>query len=68
MPSSRGLPNPGLDVLLLEQCRPLFLPVNPWEEEPGGYSPWSCKRVMQDLATKQQQYQEDILAPSEPST
>ena len=31
-----------------------------WEilrtEEPGGHSPWGCKRVKHDLATKQQQY------------
>ena len=28
----------------------------PWTEEPGGlYSPWGCKRVGHDLATKQQQ-------------
>ena len=25
----------------------------PWTEEPGGYSPWGCKRVGHDLATKQ---------------
>ena len=31
---------------------------NPWTEEPGGYSPWGCKRVGHDLATKQQQQQE----------
>ena len=28
----------------------------PWTEEPGrGPSPWGCKRVKHDLATKQQQ-------------
>ena len=28
----------------------------PWTEEPGGlYSPWGCKRVGHDLATKQKQ-------------
>ena len=27
----------------------------PWTEEPGGYSPWDCKKVWHDLATKQQQ-------------
>ena len=25
-----------------------------WMEEPGGYSPWGCKRVGCDLVTKQQ--------------
>ena len=25
-----------------------------WTEEPGGYSPWSCKRVRQDLMTEKQ--------------
>ena len=25
----------------------------PWTEEPGGYSPWGCKRVRHDLATTQ---------------
>ena len=25
-----------------------------WTEEPGGYSPWSCKRVRHDLMTKKQ--------------
>ena len=30
----------------------------PWTEKPGGlYSPWGCKRVGQDLVTKQQQQQ-----------
>ena len=24
-----------------------------WTEEPGGYSPWGCKRVGHNLATKQ---------------
>ena len=27
----------------------------PWTEEPGGYSPWSCKRVGHNSVTKQQQ-------------
>ena len=27
----------------------------PWTEESGSYSPWGCKRVGHDLATKQQQ-------------
>ena len=27
----------------------------PWTEEPGGCSPWGCKKVEHDLATKQQQ-------------
>ena len=31
---------------------------NPWTEEPGGYSPWGCKRVRQDLVTEQQHYEE----------
>ena len=26
----------------------------PWTEEPGSYSPWGCKRVGHNLATKQQ--------------
>ena len=26
-----------------------------WMEEPAGYSPWGCKRVRYDLATKQEQ-------------
>ena len=26
----------------------------PRTEEPGGLSPWGCKRALQDLATKQQ--------------
>ena len=25
----------------------------PWTEEPGGYSPWGCKRVRHDLAATQ---------------
>ena len=25
----------------------------PWTEKPLGYSPWGCKRVRHDLATKQ---------------
>ena len=25
-----------------------------WSEEPGGHSPWSCKRVGHNLVTKQQ--------------
>ena len=27
----------------------------PWTEEPVGYSPWSCKSIGHNLATKQQQ-------------
>ena len=27
----------------------------PWTEEPGGYSPWSCKKVGHNSMTKQQQ-------------
>ena len=30
----------------------------PWTEEPGGHSPWGCKRVRQDLVTEQQHYEE----------
>ena len=26
----------------------------PWTEEPGGYGPWVCNSVRNDLATKQQ--------------
>ena len=26
-----------------------------WMEEPAGYSPWGCRRVRYDLATKQEQ-------------
>ena len=26
-----------------------------WTKEPSGYSPWGCKRVRNDLVTKQQQ-------------
>ena len=26
----------------------------PWTEEPGGYSMWDCRRVGDNLATKQQ--------------
>ena len=26
----------------------------PWTEEPGGLQSWDCKRVRQDLVTKQQ--------------
>ena len=35
----------------------------PWTEESGSYSPWGCKRVGHDLATKQQQsrYQMSLL-------
>ena len=25
----------------------------PWTEEPGGYSPWGCKRIGHNLAAKQ---------------
>ena len=28
--------------------------VIPWTEEPGGYSPWGCKRVGYSLVTEQQ--------------
>ena len=39
-----------------------FLPGKSHEQRSlVGYSPWSCKRVMQDLATKQQQYQGTFL-------
>ena len=24
----------------------------PWTDEPGGYSPWGCKRIRHDLVTK----------------
>ena len=27
----------------------------PWTEEPVGYSPWGCRRIGRDLATKHQQ-------------
>ena len=26
----------------------------PWREDPGSYSPWGCKRLRHDLATKKQ--------------
>ena len=33
----------------------IFVWETPWTEEPGqGYSPWGCKRVRYNLATKRQ--------------
>ena len=38
------------------QPTPVFLPGKPHEQRSlVGYSPWSCKRVRQDLVTRQQQ-------------
>ena len=41
---------------------PVFLPgkSHGQKKEPGGYDAWCCKRVRQDLASKQQQ-QHDLL-------
>ena len=51
------------------QSNSTFLPGKSHEQRSlVGYSPWSCKRVIHDLATKQQQYQEDILVLSESSS
>ena len=32
----------------------------PWTEEPGGCSPWGCKRVRHILVTQQQQSEDRI--------
>ena len=38
-----------------------------WTEEPGGYSPWCCKRITRHLVTKQQEqlllWEKQVLCP-----
>ena len=49
IPGSERSPGEGNGNPLQYSCWEI-----PWTEEPGGYSPWNRRRVVHDLAAKQQ--------------